>query len=260
MALTAHRVFETMGTVATVDVCDAVPRSTADGAIDLLVGELERLEEMFSTYRDSSEITRINRGQLDVGRSSPEVRDVLVACAWLEQDSGGVFSIHPPGQPDFIDPSGYVKGWATERAAHLLSAAGLHNWCVNVGGDLVANGRPEPSRVWRAAIRDPRDAHGVALVIEVDGRAVATSATYERGQHIWDGRAGVHRDEIASLTVVGPRLAWVDAFATAAFVMGREGVEWVAAHDGYDAVAITVDGDMWASPGFDRLIVRSEEV
>ena len=260
MASTAHRVFETMGTIATVDVCDVVPRVTADRAIDILVAELERLEEMFSTYRDSSEITRINRGQLDVARSSPEVRDVLVACAWLEHDSGGVFCIHPPEQPGTIDPSGYVKGWATERAARSLSAAGLRNWCVNVGGDLVASGRPEPSRTWRAAIRDPFDAHAVALVIEVDDRAVATSGTYERGRHLWDGRTGASSDGIASLTVVGPRLAWVDAFATAAFVMGRDGVEWVANHDGYDALAITIDGELWSSPDFDRLIVSSEEV
>ena len=48
------------------------------------------------------------------------------------------------------------------------------------------------------------------------------------------------------------------AFATAAFVMGHEGIEWVAAHDDYDALAITDDGDMWMSPGFDLLIAKGE--
>jgi thiamine biosynthesis lipoprotein len=254
MVLTAHRVFETMGTVATVDVCDDVARAVADRAIDALVAELERLEEMFSTYRWSSEISRINRGDLDVARSSSEVRDVLVACAWLERDSGGAFSIHPPTAPDAIDPSGYVKGWATERAAALLSAGGLRNWCVNVGGDLVASGRPAPSRPWRAAVRDPNDPLAVAIVIDVDHCAVATSATYERGDHLWSGRFSAQRESIASLTVVGPRLAWADAFATAAYVIGRDGVEWVATHDDYEALAITHDGEYWASKGFDRLI------
>ena len=257
MSLTAHRVFETMGTVATVDVCDDVAKDTAERAIDALVAELERLDEMFSTYRSSSEISRINRGDLDVARSSPEVRDVLVACAWLERDSGGVFCIHPPETPDAIDPSGYVKGWAAERAAALLSAAGLHNWCVNVGGDLVASGRPEPSRPWRAAVRDPSDPLAVAIVIDVDHCAVATSATYERGDHLWGEQGGEQGESVSSLTVVGPRLAWADAFATAAFVMGRDGVGWVAGHDGYDALAITHNGDYWASEGFDRLIVRA---
>jgi len=254
MVLTAHRVFETMGTVATVDVCDDVAPAVADRAIDALVAELERLEEMFSTYRWSSEISRINRGGLDVARSSPEVRDVLVACAWLESDSGGAFSIHSPAAPDAIDPSGYVKGWATERAAALLSAGGLGNWCVNVGGDLVASGRPTPSRPWRAAVRDPNDPLAVAIVIDVDHCAVATSATYERGDHLWSGRTRAQSESIASLTVVGPRLAWADAFATAAYVIGRDGVEWVAAHDNYEALAITHDGEYWASKGFDRLI------
>ena len=258
MTLTAHRVFETMGTVATVDVCDVSPPGAAERAIDTLVAELERLEQIFSTYRRSSEISRINRGDLDVRHASPEVRDVLVACAWLERDSGGVFRMHPPEQPDSIDPSGYVKGWATERAARSLLAAGLHNWCVNVGGDLVARGRPEPSRPWRAAIRDPRDGQRVALVIDVDDRAVATSGTYERGQHLWDGRTGARESRVASLTVVGPRLAWVDAFATAAVVMGHDGIEWVAAHDDYEALAITDDGAMWMSPGFDPLIAKGE--
>jgi thiamine biosynthesis lipoprotein len=260
MALTAHRVFETMGTVATVDVCDDVEGDAAERAIDALVAELERLEEMFSTYRWSSEISRINRGDLDIAHSSSEVRDVLVACAWLERDSGGVFCIHPPDAPDVIDPSGYVKGWAAERAAALLSEAGLRNWCVNVGGDLVASGRPEPSRPWRAAVRDPIDPLAVAIVIEVDQCAVATSATYERGDHLWGGPRGESAesgDRVSSLTVVGPRLAWVDAFATAAFLMGRDGVEWVAGHDGYDALAITHHGEYWASEGFDRLIVRA---
>lgn len=255
MGLTAHRVFETMGTVATVDVCDDVAPEAGERAIDALVAEMERLEEIFSTYRWSSEISRINRGDLDVGRSSPEVRDVLVACAWLERDSGGVFCIHPPGAPDAIDPSGYVKGWATERAAALLSQAGLRHWCVNVGGDLVTSGRPESSRPWRAAVRDPSDPGAAAIVIDVDQCAVATSATYERGAHLWGEPVGGRGDSLSSLTVVGPRLAWVDAFATAAFVMGRNGVEWVATHDGYGALAITHEGDYWASEVFDRLIV-----
>jgi thiamine biosynthesis lipoprotein len=69
--------------------------------------------------------------------------------------------------------------------------------------------------------------------------------------------SGARREPVESLTVVGPRLAWVDAFATAAFVMGRDGVEWVATHDDYDAIAITEDGECWASEGFERLIARA---
>ena len=56
------------------------------------------------------------------------------------------------------------------------------------------------------------------------------------------------------MTVVGPHLTWADAFATAAFVMGIDGIDWVANFDGYRALAITPAGelvhraDQWAPP------------
>jgi thiamine biosynthesis lipoprotein len=46
------------------------------------------------------------------------------------------------------------------------------------------------------------------------------------------------------MTVVGPHLTWADAFATTAFVMGLDGLDWVSRFDGYRALAITLDGDV----------------
>ena len=46
------------------------------------------------------------------------------------------------------------------------------------------------------------------------------------------------------MTVVGPNLTWADAFATAAFVMGIDGLEWVSQFQGYRALAITVEGEL----------------
>jgi thiamine biosynthesis lipoprotein len=209
---------------------------------------------MFSTFRCTSEISRINTGELDPSAASTEVREVLAACAYLERDSHGVFRIHPPERPAMIDPAGFVKGWATDRAARVLSDAGLENWCVNVGGDLLTRGRPRADRGWRVAIRDPAAERGLALVVEASDLAVATSGTYERGDHVWDGRRGTRPQLLGSLTVVGPQLAWADAFATIGFVMGGAGVEWVAAHTDYHALAIAHDGSPFASPGFDALL------
>ena len=46
------------------------------------------------------------------------------------------------------------------------------------------------------------------------------------------------------MTVVGPHLTWADAFATTAFVMGLDGIDWVAGFAGYRALAITLDGEL----------------
>ena len=59
-----------------------------------------------------------------------------------------------------------------------------------------------------------------------------------------DARTGLPCDHWASFTVCGPSLTWADAYATAAFVMGEEGLEWVHRFDGYTALGIRPDGSI----------------
>jgi thiamine biosynthesis lipoprotein len=57
------------------------------------------------------------------------------------------------------------------------------------------------------------------------------------------------------MTVVGADLTWADTFATAAYVMGRDGLGWVAGHPGYDALAITWDDALIWTRGMDRYLL-----
>ena len=82
----------------------------------------------------------------------------------------------------------------------------------------------------------------VAAVLAVTDLAVATSATYERGAHIIDPRTGEPTTGLASVTVVGPDLALADAFATAAFVMGLDALDWIDGQPDYGLYLITHDG------------------
>jgi thiamine biosynthesis lipoprotein len=237
-----------MGTVFSVHVHDVdgdpAAVTAAHNAVDALFGELERLEAMFSTFRADSEISRINRGECTPADCSAEVCDVLDACHWLDHASGGAFSAFVPERPAVLDPSGFVKGWATDRATRALTDAGFAHWCVNAGGDVVVSGSPGAARRWRVGISDPLDAHVVRATVEVDAGAVATSGTAARGDHLWDGRTGTRVAPFASFTVIGPSLTWADAFATAGFAMGDDGVDWVDSFAGYQALAIRADGSI----------------
>jgi thiamine biosynthesis lipoprotein len=249
------RTHPVMGTVASVHVHDTVDVALADAAIAEMWCELDRLEEVFSTYRPTSEISRINRGELHVLDASPEVLEVVDACTWLEHASRGAFRARRPGD-EIVDPAGFVKGWAAELASKCLDRAGLGNWYLSVGGDIQTRGTAHDGSPWRIAIADPNgdDPRVIRALVEVDGLAVATSGTAARGRHLWDGRTDEPAESLASMTVVGPHLTWADAFATAAFVMGRDGVDWVTNFIGYRALAITRQGelirrdDQWGSP------------
>lgn len=233
---------EVMGTVASVHVHGGVPAEVADPAIDAAFDELRRLEAMFSTFRPTSEISRVNDGSLSLLDCSPEVIDVLDACTWLEHVSGGAFTARRPADGR-IDPAGFVKGWAADRAGLALAAHGLEQWCLTVGGDLLVHGRPNDADRWTIAIADPTHRRAVITGVVVAGGAVATSGTAERGHHLWSAD-GTAADTFASVTVTGPSLTWADAFATAACAMGAAGLDWVAGFEGYRAFAVTHEGEL----------------
>ena len=242
-----------MGTVVSFDV----PASArADGSLDSAIRWLHWVDRVFSPYRPDSDVSLLARAEVTVDGCAPEVAEVLAACAFVRDLSGGYFTSSPGGQ---FDPSGYVKGWAIDRAAALLSQAGSADHLVNGGGDVqcaggrtggVAGGEP-----WRVGIADPLRPGGLALVVSARDCAVATSGTAERGSHIVDPHTGRPAAGLASLTIVGPSLSLADAYATAAFAMGPAlAREWTESLEGYAAFAITPAGEIWHTPGFARHI------
>jgi thiamine biosynthesis lipoprotein len=254
LARPVRRHVSVMGTVASIHVHGA-EHDRAVGAIEATLADLARFEAMFSTFRADSEISRISAGTLDLLGASPEVIDVLDACTFLEHVSDGAFSARRPEQPAVLDPAGFVKGWAAERAARHLDQAMLSSWYLSVGGDLFARGRNGAGLLWRIGIADPHGAGDVAALLDVENLAVATSGTSQRGSHLWDGRSGARVAPLASMTVVGPSLTWADAFATAAFAMGVDGLAWVEQFAGYGALAVHHDGELSATPVARALLV-----
>ena len=235
-----------MGTVASIHVHDQLDAELIDAAIDDALAELERLEQIFSTFRPRSVVSRINRGELNLLDAPPEVIEVVDACTWLEHASNGAFSIRRANGT--LDPAGFVKGWAAERAAARLASRGLANFMLSVGGDLLVLGEPAPGRCWQVAIADPRQRGEVVRSVEIADGAVATSGTSERGSHIRTVADVSY--ELLSFTVLGPSLTWADSFATAAFVMGHAGLEWLTQFEGYEAIAIDLDGVVTTTEGF----------
>jgi FAD:protein FMN transferase len=237
-----------MGTVVGLDLRDD---GVDPDAVDSVFAWFHEVDARFSTYKEESEVNCISNGTLALADASLDMAEVLKICELVKRASGGSFDAWraKDGQR-FLDPSAVVKGWSVDRAAQMLVDANANNFCINAGGDVSANGCPEPGRAWRVGIRHPQDAEKVVAVVSVTDSAVATSGAYERGNHIVDPRTKEAPGEVSSMTVVGSRLALADAYSTAAFVMGADGVDWVANLPGYEAYAVTADGHTLRTPGF----------
>jgi len=233
-----------MGTVFTVDVRDSGRWNEAIGEV---VAWLHHVDAVFSTYKDDSDISRLRRNELTVGDADPDVAVVLALCAEVEEETDGFFTTSTGTE---LDPTGLVKGWAIERSSNLLRAHGSRNHAVNGGGDIQLAGQATPDQPWSIGISDPRDRSRVLATVGGRDFAIATSGVAERGLHIMNPHTSEPANGLASITVLGPSLTRVDAYATAAFAMGPGALRWIEATPDLEALLVFPDGTSVLTEGF----------
>jgi thiamine biosynthesis lipoprotein len=238
---------EVMGTVVSFHVepgeCPAVEAHTA---LEAACTRLHELDDIFSTWKPGSALNRFRAGILRLPQAPPEMALVLELCDEARALSQGWFD--PWAMPGGFDPTGLVKGWATEQALGILELACVESAMVNGGGDIALFGLPKNSAAWRIGIRHPWRPDALACVLTAD-RAVATSGCYERGPHLINPKNGRMLFRTASATVVGSSLPLCDALATALVAAEDAGPELVRSLDGYEAYVIGVDGEEDATEG-----------
>ena len=239
------RVEHCMGTVFTIDIRDA---GVWDAAVAEVVAGLHEVDRVFSTYRSDSDISLLRRGELTLVNADPTVAEVFDLCATIQARTGGFFT---PRWRGGLDPTGLVKGWAVERASQTLREHGSANHAVNGGGDMQLAGESAPGQPWRVGIADPADPARVLTVVSGRDCAIATSGTAERGEHIVDPFTGRPAAALRGVTVTGPALTFVDAYATAAFAMGEAAIHWLDSQPGYEALVVRTDGSTGQTVGWD---------
>lgn len=250
-----RRAERVMGTVISLVAPDGGADSVAANQAYAWLHEVDR---RFSPFRPDSEVSRFARPGAAACRAiSDDLAEVLELCETVEALSDGAFDIRrhrPDGAPD---PTGVVKGWAVDRAGAILATGGITRYCLAAGGDVLARGGRAVGIPWRIGIAHPSVRDATALVLEAEDLAVATSGITERGEHIVDGRTGRVARELLTISVAGPDLGRADAYATAAFAMGRAGLRWVESLPGYAACATTPDDLLIVSRGLGRYLHAS---
>ena len=79
--------------------------------------------------------------------------------------------------------------------------------------------------------------------MRASGKGIATSGSYLRGQHIYNPHLPEKKlTEIVSFTVIGENILEADRFATAAFAMGKEGINFIEQLPHFEGYAIDSNG------------------
>jgi FAD:protein FMN transferase len=231
------RTFETMGTVVSV-------RGATPEAIAAVRRVFAGYDHRYSLYDPASVLSRMAAGELRLPDAPQEVRDVYaLALEWRDR-TGGAFTPHRPDGA--VDLSGVVKALAIRDAGAVLDRVSA-DWLLDAGGDVLVRGRHRGVAPWSVGIVDPVHRDRVVGVVALEGtrRAVATSGTAERGEHVWRRSAAT----FVQATVVADDVVTADVLATAVVAGDEDDLRRITADGTVDVLAFGADGTVWATPG-----------
>lgn len=238
-----------MGMPISIEVVDSeVRQKDFDEVFNFFV----YVDEKFSTYKTNSETSQINKGLIKEDQYSEDMKEVIKLSSETARATNGFFTT--VAKDASFDPLGLVKGWAINKASQLLENNGFKNFYIEAGGDIQTKGKNKDGEFWKVGIRNPFNRDEIIKVVYLSGQGIATSGTYARGQHIINPiKPNLPIVEIISLTVIGHNIYEADRFATAAFAMGKSGIEFIEKLEGFEGYMIDNQGIATYTSGFDIL-------
>ena len=237
------------------------------GRLNRLAGsrEMPVRDSSAAVLRESLSVGQASRGALDVSitpllaqwgfysvrQEAPGPKQLEAALALVDyrqvqlNDANDTVRLARPDMQ--LDFGGIAKGYAVDQAVEALQRFGVREGMVNAGGDLRLLGRHPDGEPWVVGVQHPLTPSRLLLALSLDEGAVATSGNYLR-YRVYNGRRyghllhpqnGYPADTALSMTVVAPTAMRADALATAALVMGRDGLAWLRGQPGVEAVMVT---------------------
>ncbi|WP_199261479.1 FAD:protein FMN transferase [Paracoccus binzhouensis] len=222
-------------------------RTRARALIREIRAELQRLEGLFTLYRDSSELSELNRSGLLVA-PSPEMVAALRLARRVHRLTGGRFdpSIQPlwrahaagnaaavqaarqlvgmdrirvsddrillrPGMA--LTLNGIAQGVITDRITALLRAGGAEHTLVDMG-EIRAIGGRSAAEPWRVALAGGGEASLVDRAIATTEARGFTFDAAGRLPHLIDPATGAARADWARISVIADEAGLADALST----------------------------------------------
>ena len=214
-----------------------------------------------------------NWGQENIDVDSLRIQEILksVGTNKTYRLDSSVF-LEPDVQIDF---NAIAQGYSVDLIADLFEDIDIHNYLIEVGGEIKASGVNENNKVWKVGIDKPLEEIDVydrfQFILELDNKSLATSGNY-RKFYEKDGVKFSHtinpmtgypvQNRLLSVTVMTNKCSLADAYAIAFMAMGVEKTKKLVdfIDDQLDVYLIYTDKDgswkTYISPGMQEKIIN----
>lgn len=145
----------------------------------------------------------------------------------------------------YLDFNAHAKGHAVDVFANYLESQNIHNFLVEIGGEIRTKGRKTISSTpWKVGLEDPNfdGTQSYTKVLVLEGKAMATSGSYrkykidstskQRYTHIINAHLKHPiASNMLSVSVINEKCSYADGYATALMGMGFEKTKkWASQH------------------------------
>lgn len=192
-----------------------------DGAFDVTIGIISKLWNRFKepVLPDTQEILK-KLNLVDYRRITIHNDSVFISNGQI------------------IDIGGIAKGYAIKVGIDIMKKNNIKSGMINAGGDIGLLGNKNGSP-WKIGLRDPFNKNAILDTLFLENTSVATSGDYERYfelngkryHHILNPKTGYPTYTFRSVTVIFDNPIYADAYATAIFVLGEEGIKFANEHN-----------------------------
>lgn len=193
--------------------------------------------------------------------SQDELREAVTHVDWRGVRVWGADGHHFAQLVDpqaAVDVGGIAKGWIADRFTNALVEAGLENFLINLGGNVVAHGEKPSGAAWNIGIRDPRNEGAIVGAVPLRDASAVTSGIYERCcevdgmfyHHILSPETGMPVEtDAAGATVIADRSVDAEGYSTTLLALGTaRGLAFARKHPAIrKAIFVTRNGDVLES-------------
>jgi FAD:protein FMN transferase len=134
-----------------------------------------------------------------------------------------------------LDFNAIAQGYTVDVLASVLESKGIHNYLIELGGEIRAKGKKLDGSPWTIGIEQPEESpvDGISMntKISLQDKALATSGNYKK-YYVEQGNKYTHiinpitglpaKSNLLSATVIAADCMTADAYATAFMVMGLD--------------------------------------
>lgn len=174
-----------------------------------------------------------------------------------------------------VDFDAIAQGYSSDWLAQFFEKKGIHNFLIDVGGEVLGRGAKPDGKMWSVGIEIPAsnagDERKIQTILALKDCAISTSGSYRkyyeeqgtRYSHTIDPFNGYPvKHNLLSVSVVAADCMTADAYATAFMVMGLEkSKEFLSSNQDLEVYFISDDQNggfsVFYTPGFEALLNKN---